>query len=51
MADQHVADLIARIHADSGGTYGAARITAALHQQGLVVNRNRVAGATPYGPG
>lgn len=42
-ADEQLAQLITKIHAGSGGTYGAARITAALHRQGLVVNRKRVA--------
>ena len=42
-ADQQVVELITTIHADSGGTYGAARVTAALRRQGLVVNRKRVA--------
>jgi transposase InsO family protein len=42
-ADQQVADLIARIHTESGGTYGAARITAALRREGLRINHKRVA--------
>lgn len=42
-AEEQLAGRIAEIHADSGGTYGAARVTAALRRQGLVVNRKRVA--------
>jgi transposase InsO family protein len=42
-ADRQVTELITRIHADSGGTYGAARVTAALRHRGLVVSRKRVA--------
>ena len=42
-ADQQVVELIMQIHAASGGTYGAARVTAALRHRGLVVNRKRVA--------
>ena len=42
-ADEQLAQLITEVHARSGGTYGAARITAALRRQGLVVNRKRVA--------
>jgi hypothetical protein len=40
-ADYQVAELITTIHTNSGGTYGAVRITAALRQQGFVVNRKR----------
>lgn len=42
-AEEHLSARIAEIHAGSGGTYGAARVTAALRRQGLVVNRKRVA--------
>lgn len=43
VADEQLATTIARIHAESGGAYGAARITMALRREGLVVNRKRVA--------
>ncbi len=43
VADESLAVLITRIHAESGGAYGAVRITAALRREGLVVNRKRVA--------
>ena len=42
-ADEQLAQLITEIHTRSGGTYGAARVTAALRRQGLMVNRKRVA--------
>lgn len=42
-ADKPIALLIAQIHTESRGAYGAVRITVALRQQGLVVNRKRVA--------
>lgn len=38
-----VAERIIEIHTRSAGTYGAARVTAALRHQGLVINRKRVA--------
>ncbi|WP_414642559.1 IS3 family transposase, partial [Actinocrinis sp.] len=31
------------MHAESGGAYGAARVTMALRREGLVVNHKRVA--------
>jgi len=42
-ADECLAALITRIHAESGGAYGAVRVTVAVRREGLVVNRKRVA--------
>ena len=42
-ADEQLSATITRIHAESGGAYGAARVTIALRREGLVVNRKRVA--------
>ena len=41
-ADQELAEGIRGIHADSDGTYGAPRVTAELHAEGLAVNHKRV---------
>ena len=43
VADEQLATTIARIYAESGGAYGATRVTMALRRDGLVVNRKRVA--------
>jgi putative transposase len=43
VADEQLAAAIARVHAESGGAYGAARVTMALRREGLVVNRKRAA--------
>ena len=42
-ADESLAALITQIHAESGGAYGAVRVTVALRRRGLVFNRKRVA--------
>ncbi|MGH6656311.1 MAG: IS3 family transposase [Actinocrinis sp.] len=42
-AEQRVAVLIARIHADCAGACGAARVAVALRREGLVIDRKRVA--------
>lgn len=42
-ADERLAELITRIHAESGDTYGAVRVTIAVRRHGVVVNRKRVA--------
>lgn len=41
-ADAELAERIKKIHADSDGTYGSPRVTAALRGAGLKVNRKRV---------
>ena len=38
-ADDAITARIVEIHTHSGGTYGAARVTAVLRREGLVVNR------------
>ena len=43
MADEPLAELITKVHAESAGAYGAVRVTIALRRHGLVVNRKRVA--------
>ncbi len=40
-AEQELVDQIRRIHAESGGTYGAPRVTAELREQGQPVNHKR----------
>jgi putative transposase len=42
LADAWLVERIVRIHRDSRGTYGARRVDAALHQQGIRVGRKRV---------
>lgn len=42
-ADAELAELIGEIHAESGGTYGAPRVTAELRGAGVRVNHKRVA--------
>jgi putative transposase len=42
LADAWLVERIARLHQESRGTYGARRIHAALHRQGIQVGRKRV---------
>ena len=41
--DRELTELIRQIHADSDGVYGAAKITAELHEQGHPYGRHKVA--------
>jgi putative transposase len=42
LAETDLVGEIRTIHADSGGVYGAPRVTAELHRHGWIVNRKRV---------
>jgi hypothetical protein len=46
VADESPGALTTQIHDESGGMYGAVRVTVALRQEGSVVNRKRLAGIT-----